>query len=233
MTSRPLRGMFAAMLFCAASALAASPSQRIDLVTVGVNDLDAGMAMLEALGGVRPAYGGRHPTRGTHNALLSLGDGSYLEIVAPQPGADPATSAELAMLTALTRPTVLWWGVGAADAAGLTASLRMEGFPTEAPVAGSRTTPAGDVLSWSTFVLRDPPGGAPFFIAWSPDSRHPSTTSPGGCALAALEVASPDRPSLDRLLRLLGVEARTSPGAAPRLTLRVACPLGEVVFESA
>ena len=35
------------------------------------------------LTGIKPAFGGNHPELGTHNSLLSLGRGKYLELIAP------------------------------------------------------------------------------------------------------------------------------------------------------
>jgi len=66
----------------------AEPSAQIDHIILGVADLDQGIETFEQLTGVRPVYGGRHPV-GTHNALVSLGGRTYLEIIAVQPGASP------------------------------------------------------------------------------------------------------------------------------------------------
>eukprot|EP00434_Breviolum_minutum_P011362 symbB.v1.2.010026.t2/scaffold650.1/size176305/5 len=55
-----------------------------------VNSVSEGMDMFEALTGVRPCTGGQHLGLGTHNALVSLGDGLYLEILA----LDPAQGGE-------------------------------------------------------------------------------------------------------------------------------------------
>src|SRR5690349_11197497 len=66
---------------------AGSVPSTLDHVILGCSNLDLGIALVEERTGVRAAIGGIHPDRGTMNALASLGDRHYLEIMAPNPDA--------------------------------------------------------------------------------------------------------------------------------------------------
>ena len=62
----------------------------LDHLVVACLDLDDGDAWLRRRLGVALAPGGRHTGWGTHNRLLQLGAGVYLELIAPDPDApDP------------------------------------------------------------------------------------------------------------------------------------------------
>lgn len=63
----------------------ASLPDGIDHLIYTAPDLRTGMDEVERLLGLRPVVGGQHSLWGTHNALLSLGRGIYLEVVAPDP----------------------------------------------------------------------------------------------------------------------------------------------------
>ena len=54
---------------------------RLDHAVIAVADLAAAMADYEALG-FTVRFGGEHPGRRTHNALIYFADGSYLELIA-------------------------------------------------------------------------------------------------------------------------------------------------------
>jgi Glyoxalase-like domain len=65
----------------------AAHAVQLDHLVVVAATLEAGAQhVVEALG-VEPVTGGRHPGMGTHNRLLNLGSGQYLEIIAIDPDA--------------------------------------------------------------------------------------------------------------------------------------------------
>jgi hypothetical protein len=200
----------------------------VDHILIGASDLDLAIDEFEAATGVRAVYGGRHPT-GTHNVLVALGDGVYLELIAVQSGvqAPPA----YARLPGLGRLTPIGWAASAADEASLRQQLVASGFAVTDPRPGSRVTPAGATLRWRTFGLRDPLAGAPFFIAWAADSPHPSSTSPRGCTLERFTVAGPDPERLERLRSLVAGPVEVVASPTEQFTVALDCPAGRVVFE--
>lgn len=63
---------------------------RIDHVIYGTADLDRAAARMEAELGLTAAPGGRHEGLGTHNRIVPLADGSFVELLAV---ADPEEAA--------------------------------------------------------------------------------------------------------------------------------------------
>ena len=202
----------------------------IDHILIGVPDLDRTVDDLAKALGVRPLHGGKHP-RGTHNALLSLGRTTYLEFIALQPG---IAGAEIGMgdLVGLAKPVPIGWAVSAPSLTSLRASLGHTDFLLSEPHAGSRTTPAGAILRWQTLELTTEPRGAPFFIIWSADTHHPSTTSPPGCRLVRLQVATPDSKNLRALCSRLALPVDVIDGPSLRYSVALDCPNGPVTFRT-
>jgi len=203
----------------------------LDHIILGIDDLDRGIAWVEERTGVRAIFGGVHPGRGTRNALLALGPGSYLEIIAP----DPAQSslAWFTQIRGLTEPKLLTWAVHTSDLTALADTVVAAGFPIDGPHDGARSRPDGKVLSWRLFHLRDDRAGLlPFFIEWSRDSVHPALDAPPGCRIKKFHLQSPDAEELARVCRTLAVEVGVEPGEKPRMLARIASPRGEVELTS-
>jgi hypothetical protein len=216
-------------LWVSCASVPGAATGHIDHVILGVADLNAATEAFERATGVRPVYGGKHPG-GTHNALISLGNGSYVELLAVQPGV--TVPAEMADLVKLDRPTPVGWAVSGSNVASLQNALRESGLTATEPARGSRVTPAGLTLRWQAFGLTTMIEEAPFFIVWDPETTHPSLTSPGGCSLDELIVTGPHTDELGRLKDAMRLPVKIQNAPKPGYTLRLKCPRGAVTFAS-
>ncbi len=77
MNSRSLVLLFVVLTACQSTV---GHRSGVDHIILGAANLEAGMAAFEKATGVMPVRGGAHPGRGTQNALVSLGDATYLEL---------------------------------------------------------------------------------------------------------------------------------------------------------
>lgn len=205
----------------------------IDHLVIGAATLGEGADFVEALLGVRPGPGGVHEGAGTHNLLLGLGEGCYLEVIAPDPAQpDPALPRlfgldDPALLRRLSaRPGPIAW---VARTSGLEALASRLG---PAGLGNPRRMSRGN-LSW---LLASPPEGAgfdgllPTLIDWG--SGGPPTGLPdSGCRLVALEGEHPEAEALSAALRNRGLDAVLQPrrAAAARLLLRLRDAGGRMV----
>lgn len=223
----------------------------IDHLVYAVPELAAGVRQLAERLGVTAAAGGSHEGRGSHNALLSLGAGTYLEIIAPDPDQPPPPRPRPFGLDALSEPRLVTFAVHEVrPSALLPASGRSAPLPPAAagqhlhqwrvraaargyepgPVAAmSRRRPDGTLLSWRLCQHPAPPFGGvvPFLIDWG-NAESPAATAPIGCRLLALEVSTPDAAAVGAALRALGVAVCVRNGARPALRATLVTPRGTV-----
>jgi catechol 2,3-dioxygenase-like lactoylglutathione lyase family enzyme len=208
----------------------------LDHILLGCADLERGIAWVEERTGVRAEFGGVHPGRGTWNALLSLGERRYLEIIAPDPKQagtmGPANTADRLGLRELNEPRIATWAVHPGSSSELAERLKQAGVQAEGPTPGSRKRPDGRLLEWKTVNLADDAQGLlPFFIEWGTETVHPSVDAPKGCELKGYWVESPAPEQLRKRLAAMGVEVEVKQADKVGLRARIVGPKGQAELQ--
>jgi hypothetical protein len=170
---------------------------KIDHVTVAGKDLKAMQAALAALG-IPSEYGGPHSNHATEMALTSFPDGSYLELIAIQPTADPAAVAAHYWSKHMENDAgPAAWAVRPADLAAEVKRLQATGIAVTSPARAGRARPDGVRLDWETANVGKGPNGTffPFLIRdFTPreqrayPSGKPSTRDFSGVARVVIAV---------------------------------------------
>jgi hypothetical protein len=202
---------------------------KLDHLAVACTTLEAGRAHVETALGATMQPGGKHANFGTHNLLLGLEDGIYLEVIAIDPDA-PAP------------PRRRWFGLDEFDGAPRLTNWICQTGDIDAALArapagmGPATDQRRDDLRWQMAAGDDghlPLDGAfPAIISWGA-TPHPSTRlAPSGLRLTRLTVTTSHADALaDALTPLMG-DARVviEPGATLSMRAEFSSPSGPKVL---
>ncbi len=124
---------------------------QIDHATVAGSRLETMRQAFTAATGIPTEYGGRHVNHATEMALASFPDGSYLELMAIQPQADPAAVASHVWSKFLTRNAgPCAFALRTTNVSAEETRLRSAGIQVKAPEHSGRTRPDGTRLEWKT-----------------------------------------------------------------------------------
>jgi len=142
--------------------LASAASLKVDHVTVAGHDL-ARLSRLFAQAGLPVEYGGKHSNGQTEMALASFADGSYLELIAPQPGADASAHWWGKFMIGDAGPCA--WAIATDDLPRDLDRFRAAGIAARSQKSGRRR-PDGVELAWETATIGPEPQGSlfPFLI---------------------------------------------------------------------
>ncbi|MER7332668.1 MULTISPECIES: VOC family protein [unclassified Micromonospora] len=203
---------------------------RLDHLVYAVPDLAAGVAGFAARTGVTPVPGGRHPG-GTANYLVGFGPTSYLEIIGPDPEADPAVRPRTFGLDVLTEPRLTTWAVRPDDIEKTVGLARVRGYDPGEIQPLSRRRPDGVLLSWRLTRREEPAAGGlvPFLIDWG-GTEHPARSGLPQLRLTAFTVTHPDPSVVRRDLAALDVELDVTAGPRAALEAVLDTPRGSVAL---
>jgi len=196
-----------------------------DHLVVAAESVREGCDWIERKLGARPQAGGQHLAMGTHNALLSLGERFYLEVIAVDPaGAKPLRPRwfdldEPRLKAALTEgPQLVHWVARTSDVHAAVARL---------PDLGIVTPMSRGNYAWQMSIPADGhrPGRGlvPTIIQWSGE-RHPADALPDhGLRLVAVAGEHPEPADVRAALAQLGLSdvLKVTYGKSPRLAAMI------------
>ena len=203
----------------------------IDHLVYAVHDLQEGIAYFENILGVQATIGGKHLEKGTHNALISLGDNSYLEIIARDPDSNIEDPLWMG-LTVLSEPKLTRWAIHSEnllrDAKILTEKTNKNFIISK----GSRETTSGKTLTWDMilpFALPevDP---IPFVLDWSNSELHPSDVLQNKCGLKEVIINYPDHLTLSSIFSAIEVETTIKASDQISINAVLECPKGIIII---
>ncbi len=200
----------------------------IDHLLWAVPELERGIDQFAELSGVRAAHGGSHPGLGTHNALLDLGAGRYLEILASDPAQRGDRRSFGRWLDGLTEPRLLTWAAPTTDAEALAARALAAGLQPATIVEITRQRLEGGQFRGRLLEIGGHPFGLilPFFIQRDQNSAHPSRDAPRGIELTNFELNHPEAEDLRRTLTHLDLEFSVRAAGQTALRATLATPQG-------
>jgi hypothetical protein len=159
-------------------------ARTLDHLVIAARNLDEGAAYVRDRLGVDMQAGGKHATMGTHNRVLALGGGAYLEVIAIDPqGATPSRPRWMSLDSPPTQallesgPALLHWVERTADLEG-----EVSGLPDEVEIQSFERGP----YRWRMALTPDGrlPGGGlrPTLIQWD-GPRAGDALPDAGCRL--------------------------------------------------
>ncbi|WP_426417676.1 VOC family protein [Aestuariirhabdus sp. LZHN29] len=215
-------------------------SVSMDHLVVAARTVEEGVDYLRQQLGVSLPAGGKHPRMGTHNHLMRVGDGVFLEVIAIDPKAEPPQ-----------RPR--WFGLDdSAVRRLLDRGPRLHTWVANVPDLSARSSRLGacygtveamtrDALRWDITLPEDGqlPGGGllPTLLQWHTQGHPSKAMTDLGCCLKQL-VLRHNRPDwLRDQLQQIGAEALVAvegvgDDRSPSLCARFETPAGERWLDS-
>ncbi len=182
---------------------------QLDHLVIAADSLEQGVAFIKESFGVLMPFGGQHPKMATHNHLMAIGDGVFLEILAIDKLAtqstrprwfgldDPFIRAQLKQ-----KPLLLGWVLNTSNIDQLLAGTR---FPFGKPELVTRSK-----LEWVFAMPEDgrlfAGGLIPYLIQWQTQTHPAYQMADLGCRLLSLDIYHPQPHWLESILQTIGAE---------------------------
>jgi len=197
------------------------PNINIDHVVIAAISLEQGADYIKSQLGVDIPFGGVHPSMGTHNLLMQLGDSVFLEVIAVNPQGelpvqprwygldDPYVRAQI-----VDEPALVGWVVNTDSIERVLSASWKFGLPDDGRLLAA--------------------GMLPYIIEWECSPHPAALMADTGCQLVSLAIEHPHSTWLQKSLDCIGATKLLSivPADRPRLSVSIDTPKGIVTLQS-
>jgi len=203
--------------------------RKIDHIAYAVPKLNEGISYLKKVLGCEINMGGRHLTKGTHNALVNLGNDIYLEIISTDPNNQEIAAPRWMGVDLIEQPMATRWALKTNDLNSDLQALKKYNAALAVSFEGSRKKQDGSMLNWQMALpLPDPAVEiAPFFVDWK-DSAHPTYSLEQACELLAIKFYHPNPTELQQLFKNLNLEYDVMKSESAKIELDIKGPSGVI-----
>lgn len=197
---------------------------RLDHLAIAAETLEEGVAWAEERLGVTFLPGGQHPRYGTHNRLLGLADGLYLEVIAVDPAGQSDGPRWFGLDTFSGPPRLANW------------ICEPDDFDTALRHGMVKVPMARGDLRWDMGVPPDgslPMGGAyPTVLKWQVETPPGQGLAGSGCSLRMLTITHPEAAAISASLPegFADPRVRFETGATVGLRAEIETPQGTVTL---
>ena len=203
----------------------------IDHIVYAVTDLPSAIENFTNRTGLKVTAGGKHLDKGTHNALVRIGDKTYLEFIAKDPSLPVSDGGTWMGLDLIKENKITRWSLGSnriEDEAKIISDFNQDlGIVKE----GSRAKSDGSMLKWKmTNVLPEPEVDAvPFLLDWGL-SIHPTSGLPTSCAIIDFKILTDQKVELTKVYDALHLNLMIEQADSTRMELVLGTPKGQVTL---
>ena len=204
-------------------------STPIDHIVYAVPDLHKAIKALGKKLGVEPVYGGKHQTFGTHNALVGLGKGCYLELLAADQENTDVFPPRWMGVDIISKPTITRWAIVSDDIDEQARKLQNINPDMGHVQQGMRRKTDGSLLRWKLAMPLPKPEVEviPFILDWQ-GSIHPSHDLENTCSIHSFSLGHPNARYMSHALKQAGIEADIQESEQSFIKLQLKTPNGIV-----
>ncbi|MEM1122042.1 MAG: VOC family protein [Bacteroidota bacterium] len=207
-------------------------NRAIDHIVLSVPNLEEGVRWLETLTGVTATFGGYHPTKGTKNALVNIGNQCYLGILTTDVENQSIEAPRWMGVDLIQSPTITRWSLKSTDLVQDSKILNTYQSDLGTIEGGQRKTSNGQVLAWEMIVpLAEPAVDIlPFMTDWQQSDIHPTDSLPVQGELVHLKLSHPTPDTLQPVFDELNVDLVVEKAAIPTIHLVLETAKGRVMI---